>query len=93
MPVPEITILHIMANPLFAGRGRGAFAVFSCDAGPIRMSGCTLVRRPDGRIDMYPPRTRAPRSCVMVRDEVLRAAIVQAACVAYGAAGGTLPAP
>ena len=87
----EIRILQIEPIARRAGEPTGEFAMFTCDLGPVRMAGCTLRMKPDGSIATYPPRGRGSRA-VTINDHHVYAMMTEAACAAYRAAGGVLPA-
>lgn len=59
--------------PVIIGRlpgfsARGLFNLFATARG-IQLSGCRAINREDGRVELFPPRPRPPRSLI-VRDSL-----------------------
>ncbi|MGE0749347.1 MAG: hypothetical protein AB7K64_02055 [Variibacter sp.] len=75
--------------------GARLIAVFDCEIGAIGLRGCSLLKTPKGGFTATPPRgenARDPgRRAVIIKDESLRHAIMQAARKTFmkmGGAGG-----
>lgn len=72
--------------------GSRIIAFFDCAFYGFQLNGCALVRTSKNGLTVWPPKIEGPeavRRAVVITDDALRNAIMQAARDAYQAIGGT----